>query len=373
MRIRIQLTSLGPYFLGGERIFEVGDQDKQYFIRSLKTPAQTTLFGILRYLGIQNPQPLSMVQPKNPDPGKNPPIVASYNLLEHDEKAVNGQGSAFKDYCISPLYLFQNEGDGKYFVPTPKDHHVPKKDQESQQTDEQLEKNPKSYNPYSNYRKDALGERLFPSDFEAKNDVASGWMRVDGGMILGNDEVFKTDIRVGIDKDNKEHAFVKKEFAVLKPGFSFVFFATVGVAFKVPECPRFVLPGFMAEVTKEKEGVEKEIKNALTGLLKKATTPNMTRIYAQSDVYLEDTPVDKLYDLCHFAYVQTRAFRGRTTHWEAAAPNERFKRYSKIATLIQAGSVFMVKHGKESDFLALVNKSHPRIAGFNHFIGGEET
>lgn len=370
MRLRIQLTPLGPYFLGGERIFEVGDQNKQYFIRSLKTPAQTTLFGILRYLGIQNPQPLSMVRPKDPDPGKNPPIVASYNLLEHDTK------DAFKDYRISPLYLFQKEGK-KYFVPTPKDHYAPKKDQESQPKDERLEKNPESYCPYSDYQADALGKRLFPSGFNAKNGVASGWMRVDGGMILGNDEVFKTDIRVGIDKDNKEHAFVKKEFAVLKPGFSFVFFATVGDAFKVPECPRFVLPGFMAEVTEVDEKVEQEIIQKLTGLLKKATPPSMTRIYAQSDVYLEDISledpsVDDLYALCHFAYVQTRAFRGRTTNWAAATLKDRFKRYSKIATLIQAGSVFMVKRGKEREFLDLVNKSHPQIAGFNHFIGGEE-
>ena len=60
---KIQLTPKTPYFFGNERSQAYQDNRTQkgllnpYYIPSNEMPAQTALFGVLRYLGIHHPTP----------------------------------------------------------------------------------------------------------------------------------------------------------------------------------------------------------------------------------------------------------------------------------------------------------------------------
>lgn len=60
---KIQLTPKTPYFFGNERSQAYQDNRTQkgllnpYYIPSNEMPAQSALFGVLRYLGIHHPTP----------------------------------------------------------------------------------------------------------------------------------------------------------------------------------------------------------------------------------------------------------------------------------------------------------------------------
>ena len=58
-KLEIRLSPLEPFFFGNDRTFFYGEDDikrigrRSYYVRSEKIPMQTTLFGVLRYLGIR--------------------------------------------------------------------------------------------------------------------------------------------------------------------------------------------------------------------------------------------------------------------------------------------------------------------------------
>jgi len=82
----IKLRPLEPYFFGGETTFSYlgidNEEEKQraggYYIQSLDTPSQTTLFGALRYLGIRKPS-------------------SDYNLCDDDKKRIGGASYRLTD------------------------------------------------------------------------------------------------------------------------------------------------------------------------------------------------------------------------------------------------------------------------------------
>ncbi len=344
-QLRIQLIPPEPYFLGGERIFEIGDGNKHYYIRSLSTPSQTTLFGILRYLGIVKPNRQMQFDPDNIGPH-------SYRLDTQD-------GSYGRIINISPLYLMDDQG--AYYVKTPFDH-IPGN----------FEEDEKEYEPFSEYVTDAepVGaggvQKRYPSQYNAKHELADSWMCISQGEKYKKTyknknkkkNLFESDNRVGIDKQKTEKAFVKKEYSLLKRGFSFVFFANVEDDFQYAE-ERFVEPGFYARVTEDAEPTfpADVLRNDI--------------LYAQSDIFISSEDAQKLYSLCEFVCVDTKSFRGRVTNVKAQTLRERFKRYDRILTLIQAGSVFKVGSDNLDAAKDLLGQNKQAIiAGFNKIISG---
>ena len=68
---RITFTPSEPYFFGNEKTFRfpdtniAGQFDNPYFIRSESLPAQTTLFGAIRYLLLNDRDPAFESYPEN--------------------------------------------------------------------------------------------------------------------------------------------------------------------------------------------------------------------------------------------------------------------------------------------------------------------
>ena len=113
--ILIRLTPLEPYFLGSDRTFHYGENDvrrigkSDYFIKSVKIPSQTTLFGILRYLGMQN-RTVDYVL------GDSEQYIGSSSFRFMDNSQSFGMIKS-----ISPLLLMQNS-TGRKLLRTPLNH-----------------------------------------------------------------------------------------------------------------------------------------------------------------------------------------------------------------------------------------------------------
>ena len=113
MKQLITLQPLEPYFFGGDRSFAYGDTTVQraggYYIRSMDTPPQTTLFGLVRYLGIKNPSPLFTVDAES----QKRISTESYDLRNPDQ-----QFGRIKE--ISSVYI--QDAMGLYYTRVPFDH-----------------------------------------------------------------------------------------------------------------------------------------------------------------------------------------------------------------------------------------------------------
>jgi hypothetical protein len=353
---RIVLTPLEPYFFGGERIFEIGDGNRHYFIHSLDTPSQTMLFGVLRYLAIKPKDLVSAAE-----------LQKRYNDFkekrEHSEFKRDFQGFALNrpdvdlsDITgISPLYLM-DEKDG-YYIPVPFDHETGKPEYKPFVLNKQIETN--------------HGARMLPMSYNEKDGLAKGWVHQSTKKI--RTDFFESVPQVGIGKSEK--AFFKKEYKQFnkkcKTGLSFAFFADI----LTPLYPKIVYMG--------------QGKSAFSVMIDAASEPTFPpdwispgMAYAQSDVYYPGD-VAKLYETCQFIAIKTRVHRIFVNSYIDRTG-------SRMTTLIQAGSIFFPHNIADfekilkSEEKAYVNPEtkksvsfaesykHAEIAGFNKIlIGGK--
>jgi len=365
MKILIKLTPLEPYFLGGERIFDIVskeeggkkslEENKYYFIRSLDTPSQTTLFGVLRYLGIKDPSKGNYLD----DEDKNNIGSNSFNLIPNDSSGFGRINS------ISPLHLYY---DGKYLLPTPFDHKCGQENGESNEAEKYS-----YFDDYSDPIATSHGEKILPKDYNAKVGLANSWFTIDDNEI--HSDIIKGVVRTGINKNRTDKAFFKKEYKCLKKGYSFTFTADIeeGYDFLFTKDDdsdvsrlnkRTVYLGqgkspFFAQVSL--------MKKELPTLDPKSLRKGM--VYAQSDLYYAGD-IQTLYNDCKFVCVKTRDFRIFTTNYGKKSSKDRFIKGNNIQ-LIRAGSMFW-PNDIES-FKSKITNQHAAIAGFNQIIIGGET
>ena len=341
-KLLIKLTPLAPYFFGGERIFEIGDGNRHYFIHSIDTPSQTTLFGALRYIGIRSPEKGFRLN----DEDKFNIGASSFDLTNQGIADFGGIKR------ISPLYIF-SQGDG-YMIRTPLDHiNTPLDHINGQETYSRFER-------YSGPIRTTSGERWFPLDYNAKHGLADSWLSLADGKIYNG--LFEGIAQVGIDKKNKKQAFFRKEFKRLKAGFSFVFFADVGEGFTPYNKIVYLGQGKSAFQADWDWGADEP--KIPAGLIRGEM------VYAQSDAFIS-CGVNELYETCNFVCAATRDFRVFVTDYDrAAAIATRYKKSGNIK-LVQAGSVFWPNNAEA--FVSRIHNCHASIAGFNQIIIGGES
>ena len=340
----IKLTPLEPYFLGGERIFEINDGNKHYFIRSLDAPTQTTLFGALRYLGIKNPSTDFSLDADDIDNVGG----SSYRLNDDSIKSFG------KITSISPLYVFSEE-EG-YLIRTPLDHRVKCSCGELAND---------VYKPFSDYSgpviKTSTGERCFPLDYSAKQGLADSWLALRSRKI--HNDLFKGTTQIGIKKNKEneddEKSLFKKEYKLLKDGFCFAFFAEVKKGFISHDRVVYLGQGKSPFKAECKDNPEKP--TIPTDLLRSGM------VCAQSDIYYKGD-VKNLYKYCKFVNASTRDFRVFYTDYSKASAVA--DRYSKLGNmkLIKSGSVFWPNNIKS--FTEQIKNEHAATAGFNQIIIG---
>lgn len=343
-RILFKLTPLEPYFLGGERIHEINDGNKHYFIRSLDTPSQTTLFGALRYIGIKNPQTKYEISTEDRENiGTN-----SYKLklLDNDNQNFGRINS------ISPLYLVDK--DRFYWIPTPFDHIQTKEKDEPFNTKDE----PEIYSRFEKYS-DPIetnhGQRCFPMEYDAKIGVNNGWLCLENRYVRR--DLFQSVTQVGVDKQNTKQAFFKKEYKRLENGFSFAFFADVAEGF-VPYQRMVYLGQGKSPFQVEWSEIFDEPK-----IPKDLLKPGIA--YAHSDIFCQGD-IQSLYNCCQFVCAKTVPHR-------IFEKDYRNRTGSKVVQLLQAGSVFWPNETDITTFKNSLRNEHASTVGLNQIIiGGNE-
>lgn len=358
---RIELRPLEPYFFGGEHTLKYdgvnyagkyqrdGGQNQRamgYYIESLDTPSQTTLFGVLRYLGLRNPTP-------------------EYDPSAEDKRRIGGAsfnistpGGGFGWITgISPLYIM--DGTGALYIKTPLDHDCGASASKY---------SPFADEDYMSYETSA-GRRVFPKAYQEKRGVADTWMCMCCGAFADKD-LFTEDESVGIAKAADTDGFFKRKSKILKKDCAFVFYATVDKDYWDSEPPLSTTvwlgqkkSAFSAKITGADEP------DFQTVLLK----PRIA--YAQSDLYLsDDKTLDTLYEQCEFVCVKAKEHRPFETKYGKAAQSARYHRDERLIRLIGAGSVFRLADKERTEtFRGIIEGDrHAAAAGFNRVQYGKD-
>lgn len=336
--LRIELKPIEPYFFGDDRSLRYkGLKEKHhtyaasYFSKSEETPLQSTLFGTLRYLGIQEKSmDFRLTQEDISNIGKE-----SFQI----GKETDGYG---KIIAISNLFL--SDADKNLYVRMPKDAAIAS------------DKETKIYETETN-----TGKKYLPY-INLKDGFLDGYMCVETGKNVPTSEIFKRVTRTGIHTKNKKEGYFKKEYCYME-NYGFVFFATVEASF--PEIKdKFVKMGqgnsiFSVSVTEETEPTSV----LLPGI---AANPDLMRVVLLSDTYVKD--IKTLNQMCAFAITETRDYRAFQTVYNAKNQKERYKKESTQLKLLKAGSVYWIEKDKWQEVKALLQNPQVEIAGFNKVI-----
>lgn len=351
--LEIRLTPLEPYFFGSDRTFYYGEKDikrvgqRSYYVRSEKIPMQTTLFGILRYLGIRDVKEDYDIRESEKDIGS-----ASFRYGEPDQKFGRIQS-------VSPLYLVSR--DGHRYMPVPMDH----------------KKGESRYTPFTKYRevKTTVGRQLLPVDYIAKDGISGGFIDTGTGEVISPDEVFGSVEKTGIDINRQKNAYFKMEYCRLDPEFSFAFRAVVEDEFPQVE-QRIVYMGgkksaFLASVT---ESCDNSPEEELKELLKEH--PGKI-IYVASDAYLRDegnvAGIEAAENSALFSIVDFKTAREYVTNYGKKSQRDRFTKSERLYRLVRAGSIFITESSQAEKIAALFTDPHFNTIGMNHYIiGGSE-
>jgi CRISPR-associated protein Cmr3 len=355
MKILIKLTPLEPFFFGNEKSFAYGETRRQkagsYYSVSDDLPSQTTLFGVLRYLGIEEKK-------------------ADYSLNENDISNIGNEsfdltkeGQSFgRIIGISPLYL--TDQNNQFYIKTPLNHK--KFDPGSGRTLAAcLTHDSEEYTPFSEYREvqTSAGMKLLPEDYDAKVRIANSFVRLSDGKVVT--DVFSSVEKVGINTAKKENAYFKKKYKLLN-GYSFSFFAEVEEGFpEIPDQVVFLGQGKSAFEAKVFSDIEEPDFSIILERLKNHPCPVAL---ALSDIYIKQD-ILQLYELCNFAMISNKGYRVFSTNYErGVAQIKRFNKSAHYINLIENGSVFLISDMDK--FQVAIDNGHAKKAGFNYLLMG---
>lgn len=346
--LTVHARPLAPYFFGGEKNFQYGTSGQQalanpYFIESELTPSQSTMFGLVRYLGITE---------KKDDYSIDEDVIGAETFSMEKENQTFG-----KIKGISGLFIEQKCGDSvEYLIPVPFDH---------------VNDGGTQYRPmtYKGTIATTEGTMLVPAEYSAKEGISSAYMSVTSGKLVKKDDIFKSDIQTRISKSKKEDAFFKKKYMLLNKGYSFAFCICVEEDF--PEITDTIVymgrekSPFALKVTEGRLPMEYDSK------LFDAAGDSYVKRVAMADCYL---PEAELNDLCYLTYVEYKNHREFYTNYERNKNVSHLRRFNKreyLYRLVKQGSVFLVKKEEIDKFDAIVNNAHRKVSGYNWMNGGK--
>lgn len=331
---RICLTPLEDYFFGNERTFRYGDRNPStggdYFVVSERYPSQTTLFGVLRYLMLEQ-------------------HTSDYRLSQEDIRRIGASSFYYQEgetfgfiESISPLYFFK---DQVHYLPVPKDH----------------------YGREDRYSPMTFDESGLPENFSGKHYNTDYLMAVSGnegqaGTLIPYDAVFRSVTRIGINRKAEVDGFFKKQYWNLQ-GFRFAYYAKLKEPVSFTPCP-VVCMGY----GKSAFGVTVEAVDAFFTPKALSALMNQDTCVAISDLYVTEQELRQLKDCCRYKITDFREVRGFRTNYSGGTGSHR-QRYQKseiLYRLISAGSVFKCHPDKTIEINNCAN-----IAGMNVIVKGE--
>ena len=298
----VRLTPQEPYFFGNEKCLAFddgnprGQMTNRYYIKSERTPLQTTLLGAMRYIFLPE---------KKYNFGKEYIGEESFKI----EKDFQDFGVIKK---ISPLFLLK--GDERLIV-TPFDHI----------------KGKTTYTPFANYDTitTADGKKWFTLDFDVKEGLTDSYVYIDGevGNIVESDKIFSYTTRVMINKTQDKKAFFKKDYVTLDKEYSFGFYLELADGTPIDESQTFVYLGQGKSLFSLKfEEAENDIESKIKSLIGK------NKVYCFGDTLADNS----IYKMAKFAVVDFRDYRAYATNSKGEV-----EKGGTLYKLIKAGSVFI--------------------------------
>ena len=331
---RICLTPLEDYFFGNERTFHYGDKDPStggdYFAASERYPSQTTLFGVLRYLMLEQ-------------------RTSSYRLSEEDIRRIGANSFYYQEgqtfgliEAISPLYFLK---DHVHYLPVPKDH----------------------YGREDRYSPMTFDESGLPENFSGKQYNTDYLMAVSGnegqaGTLIPYDAVFRSATRIGINRRAEEDGFFKKQYWNLQ-GFRFVYYARLKEPLSFTPCPVVTMGYGKSAFGAAVEAVDDFFApQALPALLSEDTC------VAISDLYVTEREMRQIRECCRYKITDFREVRGFRTNYSGGigSHRQRYQKSESLYRLISAGSVFKCRPGRTIGIRNCAN-----VAGMNVIVKGE--
>lgn len=337
----VTFRPLGPYFFGNERGFRYSNQEpNRYYIRSENLPSQSGILGTIRYI---------LLPVKKSDWNYSPEELALNNAVVgtfgFDPERKSGDYGKIKE--ISPVFLYGKNGA---LVSTPFDHNSAK--QPINQTDD-TEKEI-FYTPFSEYATVDIpggGKKLYTAEFDTKSGLPSSYMQVVDGKIISAEEIFKSDVRVGINRTDEEGGFFKKEYKVLQDGFCFGVYLSVEDDVAVPENTTVSMgqgkSSFYVSFCEQKE------KNSLVEDVAKHLRGDV--IYCVSHAFLSSD----IYQKTLFAATKTTTYR----HFQKQ--KNQVRKSDTLYHIVEAGSIFIPCD--KALFLQQAENEALSTAGYNRF------
>ncbi|WP_339904723.1 type III-B CRISPR module-associated Cmr3 family protein [uncultured Cyclobacterium sp.] len=328
---KISLRPLENYFFGGEQTFgDKSDNEKRnYLAFSNAYPQQTSLFGLLRYLLLEN-NGLLPLESHREEANKligaasfnssKPGEVQNFGLIEN----------------ISPLFM-QNENVMFRFV-----HGLNKMKVNFENGGDSLTQ--------------ILSSNSYPQiqDYDPKKYYPDYIENAKGDLIHYHHCVFKENEQIGILKNSPKEGFFKQNYRSLAEGFSFVFYASLkndDISFKLQDSLVFFggeQKMFQVRVIKD----PKDFPNQLYG------APESNKTTLLSDAYIPESAMHH----CNFALAEIQEFR--TVIFQ---PNgHRYFRKSQKINLLKRGSILF---SSDKNKLHSILDQYPNYSqlGFNHY------
>lgn len=339
------LTPREPYFFGNEKSFKypgstVGDESNRYYIKSELVPAQTTLIGTLRYI----------LLPIKKEYGKYNDTDLKANAAAVGEKSfIYGAENEFgKILGISPIFILK--GDEKLVV-TPFDHSIGgTKITERLPDGTEVEK--ELYTPFSKYT-DPCGERIYPTEYNVKQGISHSYVSLVDKKIYEHYDIFKTDVRIGINLSAEDKGFFKKEYVAMLPDFAFGAYVTLDDGIAPIDSIVYMGQGkslFTVTFKKVSDNADKDFVDEVAKILRDDVIYCLSDMFVQSDIYKETM----------FAVTDTKDYRAYTTN------GGKISKSSKLYKLVKAGSILIPK--AESSLKTKIKNKSVEIIGYNKVV-----
>lgn len=357
---KVTFKPVEPYFFGNEKNFAFPGQKQEsvyassYFIRSEKAPSQSTILGALRYLFLPHKKAdysysCSEIKANNEAVGE-----ASFDI---DSAKVQCFGVIKK---ISPVFICGKNDDGEIvtLIPTPMDHN--RADDKDTETKEKEKIKRDVYSPFDEYIEVNTSEekKLYAKDFDVKEGLEHSWVSLEKGEIYTEDILFKSDLRIGINRTEKNDGFFKKEYCMLENDFSFAVYAELDTK-NIPSSQCVFLgqgkSAFTVTFTEEENNLQSRVKDFLSKEVYKRSGEPF--IYCLGDSFVSNFDNQ----IVLFCAIDTKDYRAFKTREKG-----RIEKGETLYRLLKAGSIIISE--KNDEWVDKNKKSNAEKIGFNTFV-----
>ncbi|KIR01294.1 hypothetical protein P261_00108 [Lachnospiraceae bacterium TWA4] len=339
--------------MGGEKTFGFGRESNRkppYYIKSEKTPSQTTILGTIRYIVLAKGDALKGQNNYTEENYKKQVGSESFSFerarTKKDEKREQDFGYIDR---ISPLFLVDEKGN--WLIKTPYSHQPKYKNQDKVVINEK-------YTPFQLLSTKGKidfdnGCTVYPSNYSAKDGYGGGYVVLDEDLtIIPDDKIFidveqvgiqahRTDKQIIGQKDDKSYFCKQKK--MLKKGYKFAFI--FNMTKELDTQPLVVYMGqdksaFLCEIKKETSIFETKVGKAFG----KITQPieGISTYYAASDLMPNEDIILEQKDVSYYIS-DTRVIRNLETNINCDNYYGRLKNSEKLYQIMNTGSVFYVR------------------------------